>query len=246
MLSKEYQIMHEFETNYWWYVGLHELILHFVKKKSGGEQLSILDAGCGTGRLLDLLKEHNSVGFDFSDEAISFCNLKGIKNVFRQDINNWTSDEKFDIITSIDVICSIGIGNYEQIIKNFFDGLKNDGILILNLPAFESLRRNHDKAVFVGKRFKRNELEKSLIDAGFQIKFISYRLPFLFFVIWFEKIFQKITKNDKAESDLKYLPKFINTIFLFFNRFENFIFKLGIPKIIGSSVFAVAVKKVKN
>lgn len=234
--------MHDFETNYWWYVGLHELILHFINKKSGGEQLSILDAGCGTGRLLELLSKYKTVGFDFSDEAITFCQNKGLNNVFKQDINSWQPNEQYDVIASIDVICSTGINNYKKILQNFHSGLKKDGILILNLPAFEILRRNHDKAVFVGKRFRIKELKKSLKESGFKVNFISYRLPFLFFIILAEKLFQKLFRREKAESDLKQLPKFVNSFFLFVNRIENFFFRFISNPFLGSSVFVVAEK----
>jgi len=234
--------MYEYETNYWWYVGLHELILFFVNKKSGGEQLSIIDAGCGTGRLLELLSEHQTKGFDFSDEAIEFCKKRELKNVFKQDINKWSPTEKYNVIISADVICSIGIDDYKLILKNFYEGLEKDGILILNLPAFEILRRNHDKAVFVGKRFRLNELKKALIDGGFKINFISYRLPFLFFVILIEKFFQKIFIKNNVESDLKPIPNFLNSILLFYTRIENYFFRFLRNPFLGSSVFVVAKK----
>ncbi len=241
MLPSEYKIMHDFETKYWWYVGLHELILKFTNDAK--HQLSILDAGCGTGRLLELLSTHNTDGFDFSDEAISFCKSKGLDNVFKQNINTWQPEKKYDIIISADVICSTGIENYQQILKNFYAGLKRNGILILNLPAFETLRRNHDKAVFVQKRFTRKELQKSLVDAGFKIEFITYRLPFLFIIIFVEKIFQKIFPPKKVKSDLVEIPKVLNKFFLFINRIENTLFyKYKIQKPFGSSVFVVAVK----
>lgn len=235
--------MHNFETNYWWYIGLHELILKFINKKSKRKRLEILDAGCGTGRLLELLNQHSTVGFDFSEEAINFCKEKKLDNVFLQNINTWQPKQEYDVIASIDVICSSGINNYKKILQNFNSGLKKDGILILNLPAFEILRRNHDKAVFVGKRFRRNELKKSLIEAGFKVNFISYRLPFLFFIILAEKLFQKLFRREKAESDLKQLPKFVNSFFLIINRIENFFFRFIRNPFIGSSVFVVATKK---
>lgn len=242
MLPQEYQTMNDFETNYWWYVGLHELILQFVEKKSRGRALRILDAGCGTGRMLELLQQHNAEGFDFSNEAIEICHSKQLDNVYRQNLNLWWPQSKFDVIISADVLCSEGIDNYEQILKNFYTGLNHDGKLILNLPAFEVLRRNHDKAVFVAKRFRLKELKKSLKNAGFQIDFISYRLPFLFFIIFMKKIYQKLFKIDEVESDLSDLPDFLNSFFLLVVRIENTLFKYKIFKFIGSSVFAVAKK----
>jgi 2-polyprenyl-3-methyl-5-hydroxy-6-metoxy-1,4-benzoquinol methylase len=44
--------MFEFENDYWWYRGLHELTRHYVvkfKHAKSNEELRILDAGCGTG-----------------------------------------------------------------------------------------------------------------------------------------------------------------------------------------------------
>ncbi|MBN2663470.1 MAG: class I SAM-dependent methyltransferase [Bacteroidales bacterium] len=231
--------MHNFETTYWWYVALHELILAKIDKK----KQKILDAGCGTGRLLELLSKHQTEGFDFSEEALEFCKSKGLNNIWLQDINTWQSEPKYDVIISADVICSTGIEDYKSIIKNFYKALNQNGILILNLPAFEALHRNHDKAVFVGKRFTRKELKKDLLNAGFKIDFITYRLPFLFIIIWFEKIFQKLSKNNNAKSDLNKLPNFINCFFLLINRIENLLFRLNIRKLFGSSVFCVAQKK---
>ncbi len=242
MLSNEYKIMHEFETNYWWYVGLHELILKFIEKKSKKKQMAVLDAGCGTGRLLTLLNKHKTRGFDFSEEAIKFCRQKGLDNVYLQNINTWKPSEKYDVITSIDVICSTGIEDYKQILINFYNGLEKNGMLILNLPAFEILRRNHDKAVFVGKRFRIKELKKSLVEAGFNVRFISYRLPFLFFIILIKKEIQKITRNNNAKSDLKNIPPFVNSFFLIIHKIENLLFKFARNPFLGSSVFVVADK----
>ncbi|MBN2891862.1 MAG: class I SAM-dependent methyltransferase [Bacteroidales bacterium] len=238
MLPSEYKIMHDFETNYWWYVALHELIISKINKKSQ----KILDAGCGTGRLLELLSKHQSEGFDFSEEALEFCKSKGLNNVWLQDINTWQSEPKYDVIISADVICSTGIDDYKSILKNFYQALNLDGILILNLPAFEILRRNHDKAVFVGKRFRLNEIKNSLKDSGFTIKFATYRLFPLFFVILFEKFHQKIFRKTEVKSDLRSIPKFVNAFFLLTNRIENFIFRFVNNPFLGSSVFIVVEK----
>ena len=76
MNQREYRRMFEVEDRHWWYVGLHELILAQVGRiaASAGEPLRILDAGCGTGRLMELLASAGSVeGCDISPDAVAFC-----------------------------------------------------------------------------------------------------------------------------------------------------------------------------
>lgn len=242
MLQDEYKIMYNSETTYWWYVGLHELIKSIVVKKSREAKLSILDAGCGTGRFLELISEYNSLGFDFSEDAINFCKLRGLKNVFIQDLNLWNVSNKYNFIVSADVICSVGIEDEQKIISNFYSSLANDGLLILNLPAFNILQRNHDKAVFVRKRYKRKEVKNMLEKAGFVNIYLNYRLPWLFIIILIKKIIQKLFNITEIKSDLNKLPKFVNSFFLFLNRIDNFFIKKRIYFPFGSSVFVIAKK----
>ncbi len=60
--NPEYKIMYDMEMDYWWYVGLHHLVLHFLGQENhrGGDPLQILDAGCGTGQLMKLSTQQGS------------------------------------------------------------------------------------------------------------------------------------------------------------------------------------------
>ena len=55
MNKDEYTSMYELETDYWWYKALHELVEFHVKKIAGAGELRILDAGCGTGKMVEIL-----------------------------------------------------------------------------------------------------------------------------------------------------------------------------------------------
>ncbi len=236
--------MFDTEESYWWYIGLHQLIIKIINKSFKNSALNILDAGCGTCRLMQLLKEsgYNTEGFDMSELALNFCKKRNIANITKQDINTWQPHKKYDIIISADVICSIGIDDEQKIINKFLKALNHNGILILNLPAFEILRRNHDKAVFIRKRYTKKALKKILTKAGFHSFRIHYRLPWLFFIILIKKISQKIIKSDTAESDLKKLPAPLNYFFLLLNKIDNFFLTKNISLPLGSSVFVIAKK----
>ncbi len=245
MQKKEYQIMFNFEDNYWWYVGLHELIKSFIDKYSEGViDKKIFDAGCGTGKMLKLLNNYSyKEGVDFSEDAIFYSKKRGLKNVRIENLNDWKHRENnFDFVISADVICSIGIKNDIKIIENCMKSLKKGGVLILNLPALEILRRNHDKAVHIAKRYNKNILIKELKNKGYKINYATYRLPILFFVILFKKNIEKITNNKKGESDLKTISNWLNILLLKLIRLENFFLIKGFKIPFGSSLFVVVEK----
>ncbi len=248
MKQQEYQTMYHFEDNYWWYKVLHEIIEHYIHKFTKNDfTKKILDAGCGTGKLLSKLKDfRHASGFDISQEAINFCKQRKLDNVKVQDINTWNSENNFyDIIVSADVICSIGIEDDLKICEKFYNALNNNGILILNLPALDILSRNHDKAVYIAKRYKRKKFISELQKIGFNIKLSTYRLPFLYLIILLLKLIEPKQTLNEAKSDLKNLPTLVNSFFLFLSRIDNFFIKLGIPNWRGSSLFVIAEKNIK-
>ena len=60
--SSEYEKMYQTEEKLWWYKILHEkvlevIILFFQENKS----IKILDAGCGTGGMLEILKKNDYI-----------------------------------------------------------------------------------------------------------------------------------------------------------------------------------------
>jgi SAM-dependent methyltransferase len=244
MKKQEYSTMYHYEEKYWWYVGLHEFIKHFIIKFSKNDfSKKILDAGCGTGRMLQILKNfENSEGFDISEDAINFAKKRDLKNIKVQDLNTWIPiNNNYDFIISADVICCKGIDDIE-ICKKFYSALKKQGKLILNLPALDILSRNHDIAVFIAKRYKRKLFENELKTIGFNIINSTYRLPMLYFLILFLKIFEKKQSENEVISDLKPIPKIINKLFLINNRIENFFLKFGLKFPFGSSLFIIAEK----
>jgi 2-polyprenyl-3-methyl-5-hydroxy-6-metoxy-1,4-benzoquinol methylase len=248
MKKNEYYKMFEFENDYWWYRGLHELTRHYVAKfkhTKFNEELRILDAGCGTGRMMELLDRYGIIeGIDHSEEAISLCKKRGLKNAQKGDLNTWEPPaETYDVIISNDVIYISTIEDDMAVVEKFHQALKKDGILILNLPAFKVLQRKHDIAVFGVRRYRKQGTLRQLKALGFVPVHASYRLKWLFFIMLVQKyVVDRFSKGD-VESDLKVLPSFINSFLLWVHRLENKIITAGIPLPFGSSLFLVCKKK---
>lgn len=244
MWEQEYTNMFELEDDYWWYRGIHELIEHYVRQKAAGERLDILDAGCGTGKLITILNRYGKVtGFDFSEEAVRYCRTRGIESVTIQDLNEWESPGPvYDVVNCIDVLCHGAIRSVSSVLSKFHSCLKSEGLMLLNLPAFECLRRQHDIVVNTVRRCRKKDFVPLLHDAGFEIQVSTYRLGFLFKVILVSKVFGTFKIRKTPTSDLKVLPPFLNSFLLFLNRVENTMISKGISIPLGSSLFVVARK----
>jgi SAM-dependent methyltransferase len=247
MKKEEYKVMFNIEDTYWWYVGLRKLVLTFIdsinKKR---ENLRILDAGCGTGKILDACKSYNIYGMDFSGEAIMYCKLRRVDNLIRGSICNLPfQNDSFDIVISLDVLYHKNVENDVETLKGLHQVMNNDGWLLLNLPAYNFLRSRHDEAVHTKRRYTRNNLKQKLVEAGFEIERITYRNTVLFPIAVTKRIIEKIFPSDaaNADSDLKPLPYLLNKIFTLFLSFENKLIALGINLPFGLSVFCVARKK---
>ena len=243
MQLEEYKNMFELETTHWWYKTLHKLVETFVAKEFKGNHFKILDAGCGTGRMMEILSKYGEVeGFDYSWLAVSLARNRGLKNVISGDLNEWDSPPNlYDIIISLDVLSCVD--NDNVILKKIFNSLKPGATLILNLPAFEILRRQHDVVVNTKKRYRKKNLIKDLTEIGFTIKTASYRQIHLFLFIFFWKIFRGIfRKNYQVKSDLKKSPQWINTILEKIGSIENHLIFRGVYLPFGSSLFIVAKK----
>jgi len=249
MRKKEIIKMSEVENNYWWYKSLHELTFGTIKDNFEGNDVSILDAGCGSGGLMRYLisKGYKNIdGFDISDEAVSICNNVGL-NVVSGDVKHadrMYSGKKYDIIISNDTLCYFSdLGEQAEIIERFNKKLNKNGIIILNVPALSAFGGIHDLAVGIKKRIATNDIKKlfgtKINGAKSYLYWPCLLSPVLYTIRTSQRIRMKINKSLKIESDIKALPGWLNTFLIKLVRFENTIFKW---KPFASSLFLVIKK----
>lgn len=246
MNEPEYDRMYQVEECHWWYVALHELVLWFVshERQRRGE-LRILDAGCGTGRLCQLLGRYGQVeGCDLADRALVLCRKRGLDNVFAADLNTAALGEgRYDVITSMDVLYHRAISDDRAVLAGFSRALRPGGLLLLNLPAFEFLRSSHDIAVQTGRRYTRKELVSRVTEAGFTVEAATYRLAPLFLPILLvrfgKRFLTSATDQQDIVSDVYPPAPLVNRILLGLTRWENRFLRQGSMPF-GSSVFIAA------
>jgi len=244
----EYHTLYELEENHWWYRSLHRLILRIVSKEYDRlGSLDMLDAGCGTGRLCQLLAPYGTVlGIDIAAEAIELCHKRGLQNVRKADLNTTgLQHEQYDVITSMDVLYHAAVTDEENILKSLHYSLKPGGMLLINLPAFSFLMSSHDKAIHTRRRYRRPELLAMLKNAGFEIKLCSYRLCALFPLLALYRVakagLNRDTPDAQSSSDVKPVNPALNCLLASITKLED-LFMSQFPLPFGLSLFAVARK----
>jgi ubiquinone/menaquinone biosynthesis C-methylase UbiE len=183
MQPNEYATMFRVEQTHWWYGALHRLIFQTLETElPDWRDKEILDAGCGTGAILQGLgNPAGNVGIDLAPAAIEFCRQRGLKNVRQGDICHLPfADASFDAVICSSVIYHQWVGDVDAALREMHRVLRPGGLLIINVPAFRFLRSAHDDAVMTARRFRKPEIRKLLRAQNFTIQRLTYWTTFLF------------------------------------------------------------------
>ncbi len=248
MNAREYEMMYQVEDEHWWYVGIHRLIFSTLTRlhKSQGEPAwSILDAGCGTGAVAKGLRQFGRVrAIDLSGFALQFSQRRGLDGYLTQASVTQIPlpSDSSDLLTSIDVIYMVPDDNLAM--AEFHRVLKPSGILIMNLPALEWLRGEHDLAINTVRRYTPKDLQSQLTRHGFTIQKMSFANSLLFpLVAPYRLMTNWLPKggNDMPHSDVFLPSRPVNSVLRWVFQLESQIIPhVNLP--IGMSLFVVARK----
>ncbi|HEY2252236.1 MAG TPA: class I SAM-dependent methyltransferase [Planctomycetaceae bacterium] len=253
MNSVEYDVMATVESEHWWYLGLQDLVRRSVRwlDVARDHPLAVLDAGCGTGQNLRLLKEilfpEYVGGFDFSPQAIEYAALKNpgadlyLSNICDPEVHV----SALDVVISCDVVDVPGAGAALPGLKRLVSKLRPGGLLILNVPALHWLRSRHDLAVGSRQRFTVTEVRELLRELALEVKLATYRVWTLFPAIVLTRLPSILwPPRDAASvrSDTRLPGRAINSLLRSTMLIENAAIDAGARFPWGSSVFAVGRK----
>jgi SAM-dependent methyltransferase len=246
--AHEYQTLFEFEGYYWWYRGLHQILLDTVLSFKLSADVPVLDAGCGTGQnLVNIARNVTSkaYGFDYSAHAAGFWTRRGLDGACVASINEIPfPDQFFQAVVSVDVLECQEVDEAKACTE-MFRVLKPGGYLVVVVPAYDWLMNpEHHKAVGAVRRYTRGRIRTILEQQGLEVIRTTHLFGSVFPAVASYRLVDRFRSNSSdhiPRSDLKPLPAAANSILLRIVDLERrFLKHWDVP--FGSSIMAVARK----
>jgi SAM-dependent methyltransferase len=244
MNPAEYEAMFAVEDRHWWYVGVRREVERSLRglAPAPGKKLRVLDTGCGTGGLLANLETPAwKAGLEISSHGVRLARTRRRAALVQGSACALPfADGSFDAIVSIDVLCHSGVEE-RQAIEEAARVLRPGGRLLVQVPAFDWLRGEHDAAVWTKRRYRKSEVAGLLAGAGFSARRVGYRNSLLFPAAAFARLVRRRRRaREESRSDVRPVAAPVNaflTRVLDFERSFPFAFPFGL------SVFVVGEKR---
>lgn len=215
MKTVEYATMAEREQTYWWHLGRLRIIQRYIHKaQKGKEKVKIMNIGCGTGGTIDMLEAFGVVdNVDISDEAIRFMKERGYTRLTKvNDIDLPFKDKTYDLVGAFDVLEHIE----DQVgaLKEWGRILKDDGAVVITVPAYQWLWTDHDISLHHKRRYTTKRLQQAAKQAGLKVEHNSYAIVFsLPLVAGFRFLNKALGRKADSETSYVNVPKWMNTVF---------------------------------
>ncbi|GEM_PF-288019 len=228
----------ENEKKHWWiktrfcYI---DKAISFLNLKNKAD-LSVVEFGHGSGQNLWYLKNkykykaqiNKIIGVD-PLLPLNLC-TKSSEYLQTNDPSN-IKPKSADIVLAMDVLEHIE--DEIETLNQWTKTLRQEGIILITVPAFMSLWSHHDEFLNHKRRYTISSFKKISSEANLTPVFICYAFGPMFIPIF---LIRKFFKHNYPTQDLK-LPNFLlNTILYFICKIE---YLLGGNRIIGTSVIAV-------
>ena len=230
------------EDRHWWYRGVRREIQRALRRANTSPG-TWLDAGCGTGGLLHgLTPKGHAFGADVSSDALRLARSRGLSRIAQASVTALPFRAAgFDVITSIDVLAHRLVEEGEAL-RELHRCLTPGGLLVLQVPAFESLRGGHDDAVWTRRRYRKREVAQMLRSSGFVVRELFYRNSLLFPLAAIRRLFVRRSRAAEPRSDVSPVAAPINAALFLALELDAGLRGAGLRLPFGLSVFCVATK----
>lgn len=183
MRPEQYELMYAVEDRLWWYRGMRGILFALLERYGALRPgIDILDAGCGTGRLLTAYRERGfaPVGLDFHPLAVRYSAQRGHQRILRGSVNALPfPDARFDLVSCIDVIVGAMVDDAGAV-RELRRVTRPGGWVLLSAAAYRWLMSAHDRATLTARRYTARDVRALLEGAGLRVEKLTYANTLLF------------------------------------------------------------------
>jgi SAM-dependent methyltransferase len=181
-----YAVEAKIEADHWWFVGRRRLFASELRRAAIPSSARVLDIGTSTGtnlRMLRALGFRDVTGLDMSEDAIRYCESKGLGPVQRGDACAMPFEaQSFDLILATDIIEHVEDDG--RAVNEIARVLRPGGKVLVTVPAFQSLWGLQDRVSQHRRRYRLGPLLSRIEDAGLSPLRAFYFNYLLFVPIW--------------------------------------------------------------
>jgi SAM-dependent methyltransferase len=255
--EKFFEPLHAIEEKHFWFRSRNQLIGGLIEKFCSPALCEIpmgMEIGCGTGNVLKYLTTRFTgqriLGMDLFREGLVFAALRGNSYLIQADIHHSPFEQEFDWIGLFDIIEHLD--HDVQVLQDTAALLREDGKLLISVPAFPVLWSYFDVAGKHKRRYTIHSLEEACQKAGLELVFSSYTNVLIFPILWvIRRVFQmgkapeslsEEVLTEKTNSELRIIP-LVNSLMTFMLGLEGNLIQAGVRMPFGTSLIGVARRK---
>jgi SAM-dependent methyltransferase len=191
----------EIEDRHFWFRARNTMIGSLVEAETRQypEGYRVLEIGCGTGNVLQILEKvcrnGRVVGMDLFNEGLNFARQRVSCSLVQGDMHASPFVGQFQLIGMFDVLEHLP-DDY-SVLQEIYAMMAPGGLLFLTVPAYPSLWSYFDEASHHARRYLLVDLKNKLLKTGFQLEQISYYMMSILPLVWAER---KIRGKNSSES----------------------------------------------
>jgi SAM-dependent methyltransferase len=237
MTEDELQAMLAADEEHWWYRGRRQVLRAAIDRLPLTPGARLLDAGCGSGRMLDDLARYGPVtGVDLSSESVAASRARG-HEVVRAAIEAMPfADGTFDLATCLDVIEHTP--DDRATLAELRRVTRPGGLLVATVPAYPALWSWHDEVNRHFRRYDGPALRAAAQAAGWDLVADTHFNALLLAPAAAVRIAQR-RRSSHARSDLALTPPALDRLLELPLRWESRVVGLGGRLPAGLSLLAV-------
>lgn len=176
------------EDRHFWFRARNVLIYKLVKKLCSGLKPGylVLEVGCGTGNVLNVLRSACDgglvIGMERFFEGLPHARQRYAGPLVQADARSLPFAKPFELVGMFDVLEHIP--KERETLLSLRELLVPGGRLILTVPAHQFLWSHFDEAAHHCRRYSTTQIRKILAETGFEIDFVSQFMACIFPLVW--------------------------------------------------------------